>query len=81
MKKNWHIIMSDHFSLLLHSHFSHFASQQNSARWSCFSKKIESSNSTEHSTIQKGSVQRTVGASNIGRLLSAVWYSGSFEAS
>ena len=81
VRKNWHFIMSDHFSLLLHSHFSHFASKQNSARWSCFSKKIESSNSTEHSSVQKGSVQCTVGASNIVWLLSAVWYSGSFEAS
>ena len=45
-------------------------------------KDNRASNSrTEHSSIQKGSVQCTLGAGNIDYLLSAVWYSSSFETS
>ena len=39
------------------------------------------SNSNEHSSIQKGSVQCTVGAGSIGRLLSATYHSDSFNTS
>ena len=42
-----------------------------------FSTETEPGHSTEHSSIQKGSVQCIEGASNIGRLLSAVWGSDS----
>ena len=59
--------------------FRHYTSQPNScACWPCsepcFSKTTEPSNSTEHSSIQKGSVQCTMGAGNIGCLLFAVCY-------
>ena len=41
----------------------------------------ESSNSIEHSSIQKGGVQCNVGAGNIGCMLCAVCYHGSFDTS
>ena len=47
----------------------------------CCSRTTEASNSIEHRSIQKGSVQCTVGAGNIGCLLSAVWYNSSFTTS
>ena len=47
----------------------------------CCSRTTEASNSIEHRSIQKGSVQCTVGSGNIGCLLSAVWYNSSFTTS
>ena len=47
----------------------------------CCLRTTEVSNSIEHRSIQKGSVQCTVGSGNIGCLLSAVWYNSSFTTS
>ena len=74
--------MPIHHNLRLHKNFLHSASQSNSG-WPrsepCFWKTTKSSNfnSTEHSSLQKGSVQCNVGAGNIGCLLSAVCCGGS----
>ena len=55
--------------ILVHSHNGSVARRQ----------AKPSINSIEHNSIQKGSVQCTVGAGNIGCLLFAVWYNGSFD--
>ena len=68
-------------SVLLHANFSYSSPQPKSSTKPRFSRTTEPSNSTEHSSIQKGSVQCTVGAGNISSLLSAHWYSHCFDAS
>ena len=49
------------------------------SRWR-FSRKTEPESSTEYSSIQKGSLQCTVGAGNIACLLSAALYSYGLKA-
>ena len=61
-----------HYNFLLHENLLHAPSLPNSSH--CGSRTTEASNSTEHSSIQKGSVQRTVGAGYIIYLLSAIWH-------
>ena len=61
--------VSSHHNLRLHKNFSLSASKSNSSSELCCSTTIEPTNFTEHSSIQKGSVQCTVGAGNIGYLL------------
>ena len=72
--------MPSHLNFLLHKNISYSASQSNASTGPRFSSATEPSNSTKHSSIQKGSVQCTVGASSISSLFYAVWYSGSFDA-
>ena len=64
--------VSSHHNLRLHKNFSVAASESNSCPESCCSRTTEPSNSTERSSIQKGSLQCTVGAVNIGYLLSPI---------
>ena len=64
--------LSRHHNLRLHKNFSLSASKSNSCSALCCSTTIEPNNSTEHSSIQKGSVQCTVGAGNIGYLLYSI---------
>ena len=61
-------LSSDH-NLRLHKNFSLSASKSNSCSEPCCSRTTEPTNPIEHSSIQKGSVQCTVGAGNIGYLL------------
>ena len=61
-----------HNSFLLYKNFLHTSSKPNSCSTERrFSRASNSSNSTERSAIQKGSVQCTVGAASVGHLLSA----------
>ena len=64
--------VSSHHNLRLHKNFSLAASESNSCPESCCSRTTEPRNSTERSSIQKGSLQCTVGAVNIGYLLSPI---------
>ena len=73
--------VSSHLSFLLHKNVSYLAPQPSSSTEPRFRRATEPSNSTEHSSIQKGSVQCTVGAGNVSSLLFAVWYSINFDAS
>ena len=73
--------VSGHHNLRLHKNFLYSASYPNSCSEPCCSRTNEPSNSTEHSSIQKGSVQCTVGTRNIGYLLSSIYYSGLFDTS
>ena len=70
-----------HLNFLLHKNIPYSPSQPNTSTEPCFPRATEPSNSTKHSSIQKGSVHCTVGAGNISSLLSAVFYNGSFAAS
>ena len=70
--------VSFHHIFRLHKNFLHPSSKPNS--WPHFPKATKPSNSTEHSSIQKGGVQCTVGAGNIGCLLSANGYGACFNA-
>ena len=73
--------VSSHHNLRLHKNFLYSASSPNSFSEPRCSRTTEPSNSTKHSSIQKGSLQCTVGAGNNGCLLSAVYYSGRLDAS
>ena len=73
--------VSSHHNLRLRKNFHYSASKPNSCSEPCCSRTTEPSNSIEHSSIQKGSVQCTVGAGNNGYLLSAVCYSSTFDTS
>ena len=64
--------VSSHHNLRLTKNFSLSASKSNSCSELCCSTSTEPSNSIEHSSIQKGSVQCTVGAGNSGYLLSSI---------
>ena len=72
--------VSFHHIFRLHKNFLHPSPQPNSCSSPHFPKATKPSNSNEHSSIQKGGVQYTVGAGNIGCLLSSSGYSGSFNA-
>ena len=61
-----------HHNFLLHENLLHAPSLPNSSWDQCGSGTTEASNSTEHSSIQKGSVQCTVGTGYIIYLLSAI---------
>ncbi|CAH3194690.1 unnamed protein product [Porites evermanni] len=60
--------VSSHHNLRLHKNFLYSASSPNSFSEPCCSRTTEPSNSTEYSSIQKGSLQCTVGAGNNGCL-------------
>ena len=72
--------MSSHHNLRLHKNLLHSASSYSFSE-PCYSRTTAPNNSIEHSSIQKGGVQCTVGAGNIGSLLSATWYSVHFSSS
>ena len=55
--------------------------QVNSSSKSCSPRTTEPNSGTEHSAIQRDSVQCTVGAVSFNCLLSVNWYSGGFEQS
>ena len=69
-----------HYNLLLFKNFFHSASLQSS--WcsdGTLSRTPDSSNSTQRSSLQKGSVQCIVGAGNIVSLLSTNWYTTAYN--
>ena len=59
--------VSFHHIFRLHKNFLHPSSKPNS--WPHFPKATKPSNSTEHSSIQKGGVQCTVGAGSMAMVL------------
>ena len=69
-----------HHIFRLHKNFLHPSPQPNSCSNLHFPKATKPSNSNEHTSIQKGGVQCTVGAGNIGCLLSANGDSTCFNA-
>ena len=56
------LCLATSISVLLHANFSYSSPQPKSSTKPRFSRTTEPSNSTEHSSIQKGSVHCTVGA-------------------
>ena len=71
--------VSSHHNLRLHKNLLHSASSYSFSEPRC-SRTTAPNNSIEHSSIQKGGVQCTVGAGNIGCLLSANGDSACFNA-
>ena len=71
-----YITVSSKLNHLLHKDFFHPPPSSSSVTRP--GSTTESNKSTEHSAIQKGSVQCTLVANDAGRLLSASWYSGGF---
>ena len=71
-----YIAVSSNFDFLLHKNFSQ---PPQSSKSSTRPATAEPSKSTEHSAIQKGSVQCTVATTDVSRLLSTRWYKGSFR--
>ena len=69
------ITVSSKLNHLVHKHFVH--SPPSSISVTRPGSTTESNKSTEHSAIQKGSVQCTLVANDAGRVLSTSWYSGS----
>lgn len=67
--------MPSHLNFMLHKNFLHASSQPNTCSQPIFTRTAESSTSNEYSSIQKGSAQCTMGASNICYLLSPFLYS------
>ena len=72
--------VSSHHNLRLHKNLLHSASSYSFSEPFC-SRTTAPNNFIEHTSIQKGGVQCTVGAGNIGSLLSATWYSVYFSSS
>ena len=67
-----YLAVSSNIGLLLHEDFLHPPSSSKSAARPC--STTEPNKSTEHSAIQKSSVQFTVAAIHVSRLLSAIFF-------
>ena len=68
-----------HYNLLLFKNFFHSASQSSCCSDGTLSRTPDSSNSTQRSSLQKGSVQCTVAAGNIASLLSTSGYTTAYH--